>query len=298
MENIALENRNTFIALANMSGIACASDTARSVWPLSKTRPWAVAVNPGSPVPWERILTAYMEQGCPVGDSTNIVNYISYFEDRLKELPFDEAYKDWDSASEAWYGLCADVIFLGYEEENLYPSICPVSYCYSVDNKEFFIADWNTFPVSNKEPALIHSGVTRDHLPTLFSGVSWEVDNFLKHKHFDIHEIYRHRVLEEFRGSESEDFVLRSFENYDAEQAFFRQMFMASGHVNGQVMTGLGTLSTDELAAAAELMVNAQLRLDALKSGEEILENYVAESAVITYADGLHRSVKDTSIQQ
>ena len=45
-----------FFALFNKVGIACAADTDHTVFRLSRDLPVAVAVNPESSIPWERLL--------------------------------------------------------------------------------------------------------------------------------------------------------------------------------------------------------------------------------------------------
>ena len=45
-----------FIALSNMSGIACASDRDHTIYQLSKNVPLALAVRPTSPIPWDGII--------------------------------------------------------------------------------------------------------------------------------------------------------------------------------------------------------------------------------------------------
>ena len=48
-----------FIALSNMSGIACASDRDHTLYQLSKKVPLALAVSPSSPIPWDSIIEQY-----------------------------------------------------------------------------------------------------------------------------------------------------------------------------------------------------------------------------------------------
>lgn len=62
---------NSFIAIYNQSGIACASDTDNTIYRLSKEKPVAIAICPYSPIPWESIISQYLLKGEPEHHKTH-----------------------------------------------------------------------------------------------------------------------------------------------------------------------------------------------------------------------------------
>ena len=75
-----------------MSGIACASDTDRTVYQLSRSYPLAVAVNSYSPIPWDSIINSYKRLGEPE-EKENFEDYAKDFEKFLSSIPVTEDYQ-------------------------------------------------------------------------------------------------------------------------------------------------------------------------------------------------------------
>lgn len=76
----------TFIALTNMSDIACASDRDHTIHQLSKKVPLALAVSPHSPIPWDKIIEQYKLAGGPV-EKDEFSDYASHFISFLATIP-------------------------------------------------------------------------------------------------------------------------------------------------------------------------------------------------------------------
>lgn len=78
-----------FIALSNMSGIACASDRDHTIYQLSKKVPLALAVNPFSPIPWDKIIEQYKLTGGSE-EKEEFSDYASHFLAFLSTIPVEK----------------------------------------------------------------------------------------------------------------------------------------------------------------------------------------------------------------
>lgn len=269
----------TCIAISNMSGIACASDTDHTVYQLSKTSPLAVAVNSYSPIPWDIIINNYKRLGEPE-EKMNFEDYATDFEKYLSSLPVSEDYSDLSTED-------SNIIFMGYGKEDLFPQIYDT--CISLANGEWSFDQDRTevFKVSHQEYAHINFLGNLDSVYTLIWGATRDVNDTLLENHLNTFKIYKERVLNRFKGTEFEPFVTKKLESYDAKEDFMIKIYGAVDKTYSSVLDGIETFSVGDMVMAAETIVNAEVRLDHLSSGCKTPLNTTREIAVITRAEGL-----------
>ena len=83
----------SFLAFFNTAGIACASSQDKTIYSLSKEEPIALAVNPGSMIPWETIINKYRSMGEPAHRDT-VEAYALDFEAFLKNQPVEAKWNN------------------------------------------------------------------------------------------------------------------------------------------------------------------------------------------------------------
>ena len=269
----------TCIAISNMSGIACASDTDHTVYQLSKTSPLAVAVNSYSPIPWDIIINNYKRLGEPE-EKMNFEDYAKDFEKYLTTLPVSEDYSDLSTED-------SNIIFMGYGKDDLFPQIYDT--CISLTNGKWSFDQDRTvvFKVSHQEYAHINLLGNLDSVYTLIWGATRDVNDILLENHVKTFNVYKERVLKRFKGTEFESFVTKNLESYDAKEDFMMKMCEAVDKTYSSVLDGIETFSVEDMVMAAETIVNAEVRLDHLGSGCKTPLNTTREIAVITRAEGL-----------
>ena len=269
----------TCIAISNMSGIACASDTDHTVYQLSKTSPLAVAVNSYSPIPWDIIINNYKRLGEPE-EKMNFEDYAKDFEKYLTTLPVSEDYSDLSTED-------SNIIFMGYGKDDLFPQIYDT--CISLTNGKWSFDQDRTvvFKVSHQEYAHINLLGNLDSVYTLIWGATRDVNDILLENHVKTFNVYKERVLKRFKGTEFESFVTKKLESYDAKEDFMMKMCEAVDKTYSSVLDGIETFSVEDMVMAAETIVNAEVRLDHLGSGCNTPLNTTREIAVITRAEGL-----------
>ena len=269
----------TCIAISNMSGIACASDTNRTIYQLSKTYPLAVAVNSYSPIPWDTIINNYKRLG-ELDVKENFEDYAKDFKKYLSSIPVSKDYPDLTTED-------SNIIFMGYGKEDLFPQIYDTCICLT-DGKWSFDSDrTEIFKVSHQKYAHINLLGNLDSVYTLIWGATSDVNDILLESHVKTFSVYKERVLKRFKGTEFEAFVTKKLEAYDAKQDFVMKMCEAVDNTCASVLEGIETFSVEDMVMAAETIVNAEVRLDHLSSRCKTPLNSTREIAVITRAEGL-----------
>lgn len=269
----------TCIAISNMSGIACASDTDRTIYQLSKTYPFAVAVNSYSPIPWDTIINNYKRLGEPE-EKENISDYAKDFENSLSSMPVTEDYQDLSTED-------SNIIFMGYGKEDLFPSIYDT--CISLTNGKWSFDNDRTeiFKITHQEFAHINLLGNLDSIHTLIWGATPDVNDILIENHVKTFNVYKERVLERFKGTEFETFVTKKLDSYNAKETFIMKMCEAIDKTYTSVLDGIETFSVEDMVMATETILNAEVRLDHLSSGCKTPLNTTREIAVITRTEGL-----------
>lgn len=270
---------NSFIAIYNQSGIACASDTDNTIYRLSKEEPVAIAICPYSPIPWESIITQYLRQGEPEPHKT-LEEYAKDFEAFFQQFPADKA---WNKLGINELNL----IFLGYGQDEIYPSVCDIQIEVDEETEKMKLRELHTKQIDiNRHEAGLNWIGNWERLSPIFSGSSTRVRQALYAKEKEIYEIYKQRVTEKFKGTDYEEYVNQSFENVEKNCLVPNIVGKAMHIARHEVYSGIDTFSIEELVYSAEDFVNANIRLNHLKNGSKGLVGHTREIAVLTLAEG------------
>lgn len=269
----------TFIALSSMSGIACASNTDHTIYQLSKKQPLALAVNSYSPIPWDSIINAYKTKGEPECKE----DFEDYAKDFLNYLSSVSMKKNWKNLSDDE----ANIIFMGFGQEDLFPCAYDVLLGYDNDTNHLEMKEHLYTRISHQNQAYFNMLGNLGSVSTILWGSTNDTKNFLLKKHVELFDVYKKRVLEKFKGTEFEVFVTRKLDAYNPEASYMDAINNATNSYLEEILRGLDSFSIEEMVTAAETIVNAEVRLDHLKSGcKEPLHN-TKEIAVITRVEGL-----------
>lgn len=268
----------TFIALSSMSGIVCASDTDHTIYQLSKTLPLAVAVNSLSPIPWDSIIDTYKRKKKLEPIAT------------IKECAIDFVNSFPNLLEGSWSNLIVDdrnIIFMGYGQDDLFPSVYDIMISWNEAGGQVEISDELFTQISHQKPASINLLGNLESVSTILWGATRETKAFLLKKHLEQFEIYKHRVLDKFEGTEFEEFVTQKLSNYDPVMAFVNVIDEATDETFNEIQRGIDSFSIEEMVTAAETIVDAEVRLDHLSSGRMGPLHSTREIAVITRIEGL-----------
>lgn len=269
---------NSFIAICNQNGIACASDSDNTIFQISKKVPIALAVCTSSPVPWKEIITQYIRKGEPVAHKT-LEEYARDFEAFLHNYPADKV----------WNKLCIDelnIIFLGYGEDEIYPSVCDIQIEVDEETEKMRFRVVRTKQVTISKTSALHYIGNWENLSAIIKGSSSKVQKAIIDKEQVIYESYVQRVKAKFKDTKYEDYVNQSLER--AEKTVFVSSIVKSAK-NSAVQEnylGISTFSVAELVDSVEKFVNANARLSHLKNGGRGLVGQTKEIAVLTFAEG------------
>ena len=269
---------NSFISLYNKSGIACASDTDYTIYRFSKEEPVAVAVCPFSPIPWESIITAYLRKGEPA-HRLALEEYARDFEQFLQTYPADKAW-NWLSAN------ALSLIFLGYGTNDIYPSACDTLIVVDEETGKMKLGEISNTAISIDNEAAFNWNGDFERMSPILHGTTQAVKEFIFERVGESIELYKKRVLDKFNGTKYEEYVKKSLDNYDFEDAQHSLVYDATGHIQDRVCIGLDSFSIEDLVLSCENMVNANIRLNHLANGGKGLIGSTREIAVLTRAEG------------
>ena len=271
--------KTTFVAISNMSGIACASDTDRTIYGLSKSLPVAVAVNPRSPIPWEDIINDYLIAG-EIQEHEAFAEYGDDFERRLSKVPVSKSFENLTYEE-------GNIIFMGYGKEDLFPCIYDVTVSLDPEKQILYYSQKELQPLSHENEADIRYLGDLESVSTLIWGTtdqSW--DKCLKELK-KVYDVYKRRVRKQFEGTQYEQEVEDQLARFDAERIFYKRIEECSEKVCDQVLSGIETFSIQDMVDAAETLVNAEVRLDHLSAGLKAPSQSIREIAVLTRIEGL-----------
>ena len=268
-----------FIALSNMSGIACASDRDHTLHQLSKKVPLALAVSPTSPIPWDNIIEQYKQTGGPE-EKEEFSDYASHFLSFLSNIPVDESWK-FQSAHDL------NIIFMGYGKEDLFPCIYALDLKVNSDSKRLEEVFHSYKKLSHDIDATFDILGDFEEVSTLLFGSTGDTRKLFLENYTKQFEIYKERVIEKFKDTEYSSYVQKKFEAFDIKANVANKINAATDKVLSQVYSGLDTFSIEDLVTAAETLVNAEVRLKHLASmGKDYLHT-TKEIAVITRTEGV-----------
>jgi hypothetical protein len=268
----------TCIAISNMSGIVCASDANHTIYQLSRRQPLAIAVNPHSPIPWDNIIHGYKEKG-EIEAKENFEECALNFLDHLYSYEVEDSWKNLSLND-------GNIIFMGYGKEDMFPCLYDVILQYNSETSKLEAHNTYTQIAHNQRSAINLLG-NLDSVSTLIWGANAATNQYLLKKHMELFEIYKQRVIERFKGTKAEDFVIRKLEAYDPERAFDGIINQSMDETYNEVAMGIDTFSIEDMVSAAETIINAEVRLDHLISGCKEPLHRTQEIAVITRTEGL-----------
>ena len=264
-----------FIALFNKAGIACAADADHTVFRLSKNLPVAVAINPASSIPWEKIIKEY--QGS-VPECLTIEEYAADFSAYLSSVP---VRKEWANIPPEEM----NIIFLGYGSNDIFPSVCDV--CAEVKDGALSLGEACTRVVGADGVVLCHLLGDFESVSTLIWGSTKQVRSFIYKKESELFRVYAERVKEKFQGTEYEGFVRERLAGYDAEAEIANSFNVATDKSYSAFMMGVDSFSVEDMVTAVESLVKANSELSHLRSGAVGDAPDVKEIAVLTIPEGL-----------
>lgn len=260
-----MATKPSFIALMNKTGIACAASDDFTIYKLSSKEPLAIAVNPRSRIPWETIIYEYKLKGEP-GRQETLVGYAESFWEAFEEflskgiVTYD---KRWEKADE---NDCR-ILFLGYGCNDVYPSSLTLKFTFTDGDVEPEVIEDEMVVISSKQETAKRMIGDFNLLAPLFKGISSDViSSFMKLLRQQYPDFKKRRIAVESLNARYSH-VLEEKEQ--------------------EINKGLRSFSMTDLVLSAETILNANVRLAWLKSGNRPPAECVREIAVITRPEGI-----------
>lgn len=266
-----------FLALFNKSGIACAADADQTVFRLTKNLPVAVAVNPASSIPWEKIINDYQLKS-PVRERLSMTGYVADFEKFLASVPIKKGWENLPPEE-------MNIIFFGFGSQDIFPSVYDV--LAEVKDGVLGFGQCIDRTVNSDNPVLCHLLGDFEGVSTLIWGATNKVRSFFLKKDQELFRIYAERVKAKFQGTKYEDYVNMRLAEYDADSDIAAGIDMATDKSYSSFMIGVDSFSVEDMVTAVESLVQANAELSLLKAGQKGTEADVKEIAVLTIPEGL-----------
>lgn len=262
----------SFIALMNKTGIACAASDDFSIYKLSSKEPLAIAVNPKSEIPWEKIIGKYKQSGEPETQITLAL----YAEQLLSFM---------NGLGLTSLGLKDDkVVLLGYGSQDIYPSV----YSFSLDTDAdgvFVMTEIENEQISGQTSTTFVTLGDFERISPILYGASARIRGYYEEKQRVAKSEFMSRLHDLFSGTEYEKAAEENLAGYDSnsDTVFSGANKMVVKDVN----IGLSSFSISDLVTSAETIINANTRLSHLFAGVRPPLECVSEMAVITRPEGL-----------
>jgi len=234
----------------------------------------ALAINPKSAIPWEEIIEDYKSQRILVpGDS--FADYIFDFDIFLSCYSGELKLSEEDS----------HILFFGYGPDDIFPVAYDASVI--VEGGILGLGDGCFHFVTQEEPAFFHMLGDFDSVSTLLFGATHKTKSFIHRSYESLFEEYAIRVYERFKGTRYEAFVRKRMETYDYKSEIKARLEKADGRVLSKLSDGVDSFSVEDLVTSVESVVNANIKLNHLRSGANGKPGETKEIAVITIPEGL-----------
>lgn len=266
----------SFIALSNMTGLVCASDTDHVVYPLLEAEPVAVAVDFNSPIPWKDIVNEYkemynepQEQFSGYVDNLYSCLYNMDMPESLTEVPED-----------------TKIIIMGYGTDELFPTICELRF-ELLGPKYLQISDKKYNMVSSEERSQIAKMGDFSAVDTLLDGVTMEVLYDIIEKEKEAFGLFCERVRSRFQNTEYEAVLESQLEKFDIEKKLTEYATNAVKEIHNHVNAGIHNFAIPDMVQAAETLLNANANFRSLHDKGEKSADVVRELAVLTCTEGL-----------
>lgn len=262
----------SFIALMNKTGIACAASDDFSIYKLSSKEPLAIAVNPKSEIPWEKIIGKYKQSGEPEPQITLAL----YAEQLLSFM---------NGLGLTSLGMKDDkVVLLGYGSQDIYPSV--YSFSLEIDSDSTFVMnEIENEQISGQTPTTFVTLGDFERISPILYGASTRIRGYYEEKQRVAKSEFMSRLHDLFSGTEYEKAAEENLAGYDSnsDTVFSGANKMVVKDVN----IGLSSFSISDLVTSAETIINANTRLSHLFAGVRSPLECVSEMAVITRPEGL-----------
>jgi len=270
----------SFIAFLNKAGIACASDSDHTIYNLSKKEPLAVAVNPHSPISWDKIINDYIKLGEPEHHNS-LSEYLQDFGEFLSKVQTENKWKnisDYDRK----------IVFMGYGTDDIFPSV-QVAYIEFRDENgmHMFASPEPLGKITHENSANISMIGDFDSVSPIIYGVNEETKNFFVEKQIQNLDEYKMQIAQKVKGTEFEDDIKAKLDAFNTQNKIKSCTDSSSENIKEEIYLGIGTFSIEDMVTATENLVNANNRLSHLRSGCKEPAGFTKEIAVITRVEGL-----------
>jgi len=269
----------SFIAFLNKAGIACASDSDHTIYRLSKKEPIAVAVNPHSRIPWDKIINDYIGLGEPKHHSS-LSDYLDDFKEFVRGVKIEDSLKV--SANKSKF------VFMGYGSDDIFPSVQVSCLDFRIDEeKPMWFPTLAQVKISNNRPAFIEKFGNFDSIAPLFDGANIKTIQFYKERQIEYFDKFKAQIAKKVKETEFEDDVKEKLDAFNTQNEMISCADSSSQKMVREIYRGIDTFSIEDMVIATENLINANNRLNHLRSGCKEPAGYTKEIAVITRVEGL-----------
>ena len=269
----------SFFALFSRAGIACAADAYHTIYRLSDKRPVAIAVNPESPIPWEKIIKKSQEQLAPTPQAS-FVNYANEFDLFLSTIETKDSWKDLSPEE-------SNILFLGYGEDDIFPSAYDT--LVQIDeNGMMGLGDGELSVVAlDKEPAFFSFMGDVECVSPLLFGASSRIQEYFYDCYSPVCRGYVEKVAEQVKGKPYEQRLISRLMEHDYTEDINEGVGLAVKKSIDGLSLGVATFSVEDMVSAVEAIVDANARLGHLRSGASGEPGETKEIAVVTIPEGV-----------
>lgn len=265
------------ILFFSKAGIVGASDSDFSIRPMSKKCPVAIAVNTYSPIPWKMIIDDYLLEN--EGKSFSTVkelyeSFLNYFKER--QVPAS-VFKNKPEEH---------ILFMGFNEDNLYPSLMD-SQIEANDENHLVLTDFYEKNVNHEDFAFYAAIGDFKFVSPILAGATDSFMESIQKNEEKLLSIYRDNLLVKVKGMPNEKKLINDLENFNIKEAIEEKIVNSISGVLREVFVGIDTFSIQDMVDYAESLVNAEVRLRSLKNKENGSHLGTREIAVITIPEGL-----------
>ena len=269
----------SFIAFLNKRGVACASDTDKTLYALSKREPVALAVNSYSPIPWDSIINNYLRKG-EITSHDVFGDYARDFADYLATMETKPTWKDLSEDDR-------NIIFLGYGVDDVFPSVVDIMVKYDRKSKKLVCEfDIERSIDHNHETDFFMLSHFENTQPVIY-GISDATRSRMIEEYSSRIKIFGQRIIDAVKGTEYEKSVRNAIANYNGEDDFAQITYGITGNHLQQIDTAIDSFNIEDLVQVAENFVDAKVQIDHLKNGGKGELRQTRELAVITRTEGV-----------
>lgn len=268
----------SFFALFSKAGIACAADTDHTVYRLSKDLPVALAVNPLSPIPWEEIIEQF-KKNLDSQTRESLADYAFEFDAFLSDYMVEDSGQGLSPLKER-------IMFFGYGSEDIFPSAYNVSAVIKATGV-LGLEDGSVHSVTHRDLAFYHSLGNFESVMTLLTGTTGESRRMIFDRYVEAWEKYAGRVSSRFKGTEYEQYVEKHLVGYDYKSYIASRIDNPIHRTLLRLTIGVDSFSVEDMVTAVETIVNANSKLNHLRSNASGKPGNAQEIAVVTIPEGL-----------